>query len=276
MPAKINVGPQCIFEYPETMTSIDTVVGPAQHDPLFETLKRNYEIFGITNFARYDNTSILEDNLKNLEAYDKKKPVALAICCRHEKGVEFFGTSLGQRLGLLSQGYNLFVCEVDNSPDAFLMIEYIGKKYGQIELLQFSGHGNRLSICLGEYDEALSSWPAIIARKNLIPHKQAHISVLNEDEIALAAKYISEKAKVILDSCSTGKGEEEEDNLANFLARALPGRMIFSAPFNVSDTLFTLDERGLVGGVRFRRSISKTDPLPEPKELYGLYMAHIP
>jgi len=46
---------------------------------------------------------------------------------------------------------------------------------------------------------------------------------LTDDKILLeASKYLKKDATIILSSCSTGKGERKEENMANYLRKMFP------------------------------------------------------
>ena len=197
-------------------------------------LRENNEKFGITFAERYFFTSILQDNLKNLDpAYNASKPVAVLIHTIHDpSAVEgaFATINYQWQLEELRTKNKLFVFEVGTCSAALAAIAKIGSKFGPISTLIFGGHGTQKALNLG----ATTNHPE--DQMEYYEHEpDSYLSVLHESRLRDHATHLSLDAVIGLISCSTGKGKEGADNLANSVARALPGRTVY-APTEVTKT----------------------------------------
>jgi len=98
------------------------------------------------------------------------------------------------------------------------IVEYEEKVYTQIrsipniELLVLAGHGKQHLLYLGSNGS-----------------DETQTLDFGDIEIEIPLSYLNPKAKIFLWSCSTGRGGENEYNLANFLSMMAEGREVISS-----------------------------------------------
>lgn len=195
--------------------------------------------FNITNFNRYETSDLMKDNLKNSDiCYNQEKPIALVIQNKNDEENVFAHTNWINNLSKLKEQYKLFIYEAEKDSVAFSCIKKTAEKYGKISLLVLAGHGNEISLNLGKPEKEI--YP--LTKKEIIPYERFYLDITDKKEFKEQEKYIKKDAKIILASCSTGNGREYKNNLANMIAKTLPGRTIYSPEDEAKTPLFEFNE----------------------------------
>ena len=216
-----------------------------QEDPFYVS-GLNYDFFGIRIMARWLHArTILEENLKNLDRnYKPDQPTAVAIVSTDDSdsALDFIATDFN-----ILQNYKLLVFETNNEAEALVRIKQSARILERpIDLLYLAGHGTPISLKLGG-----TGHKPIMVREDLLGVEESYIDVTDEDQLRAYAEFLAPAAKIILLSCSTGKGQDAQDNLANMLARVFPGRQVYAPVMDDNLKQFILDPSGLVQNVEF-------------------------
>ncbi len=202
----------------------------------------NKNIFNISYFSRYNNSNILKNNIKNIDLnYNSDKPIALIIQNKNDSWHAFATQKHIQNIEKFNIGYKTFVYEAENDSLAFKYIKETAEKYGKISLLMIAGHGNQVSLNLGEtYQGDLKTIEEINLYENF------YIDISDTNKLKKYTKHLEEGAKIILSSCFTGEGGKETNNLANVIAKAFPGKIVYAPKeeFAVPYTSFIFDNKG--------------------------------
>ena len=237
-----------------------------------------HQTYGIIEFGRLQNNegSLIYELLQNRDQkHNADKPVALVTMPRDAGMIDTF--SLGkfyEMMKELSQGYKLLVFSIASEGGLLEAAKKAQQLTGKLpEVFVFGGHGEPDSINFG-----VDEWEYFKKKENRVRGK-GHINYgtsTAEQRLDLSdgailqqlAPYIAEDAKVILYSCSTGKGKEYAQNMANTVAYNLPGRIVY-APDNVTEGVrFELDEQKKVKDVKFLSGERPEDS--GPTETYGV------
>ncbi len=203
--------------------------------------KSNKE-FGITEFYRYAAGYMLEQNIANLDPKrDQGKPVAVIVHNKADWNMTFSHMFYIRQLERLGKYYRVICFETDTEEGLFSALEK-SAAYGKIDLVVLGGHGTQIALQLGKTDRG----DAVQKREDLGEDEAKYLDVTDEEQLRKMDRYLAPDAKAILVSCSTGKGGETADNLANAVSRAFNGKEVFASPtptFNEGFHL-TLDESG--------------------------------
>tara|TARA_Y100000310_G_scaffold138694_1_gene137712 strand:- start:450 stop:3002 length:2553 start_codon:yes stop_codon:yes gene_type:complete len=240
------------------LTGIDPAFQTDYLDSMYELIEKNHAIFGITHFHRYKGSELLRENIRNLEkGYDPNKPVALIIHNKNDWNDAFSSSEYIKELGRLTKGYNRFIYETDKDEKGIEIIRYIGENFKDISLLTPGGHGDRISMNLGESDKK----DFTLSRRAIEPYDSYHFDITDEEELRSVSQYLTEDASIILMSCSTGEGGESADNLANTFARAFEGRNVYSATEPIHLENFILGDGGYFQGIVFNNNYNDKNNL---------------
>lgn len=194
--------------------------------PSQRQLKKNCNL---TTYARYSGP-LLEEMVRNLDSfYQHEKPIALVIGAKNDPHAEFCFGNLQAHLAI-AERYKLFICEARHREEAFQFIERFALYHGEarhgipkkpIELLLLSGHGNRYALNLGKtpFDDRIKT-------QQLPKYQESYLSVLDRKRFRCLAPFVS--GTVLLDSCATGEGGAEVENLATCLFEALPIKALYA------------------------------------------------
>ena len=152
---------------------------------------------------------------------NEHKPLALIAYAKEFSGNVADNNRIGE---LMRKGYQVVVYEAATDRELYRAIEAIGRKQ-TIDLLVIGGHGNQTKLCLNS-----------IEGKEEETRKQSEEYFLDtEDRKEIEAlslqKYLNKNSILILESCATGKGGKDENNLANMLAAVFPWTTVL-APSN--------------------------------------------
>ena len=184
-----------------------------------------------THFGGYCEGKAIFEILNNVKNSGNNRPIALILKTKydHEDAVH---RAYGQidEMYTLTNKYNLLVYEIDSEKALFNKIKEVGQTKGLIDLFIISAHGLIDKMGLGD-------------PFNIDENK---IDFSDTTEIKDCDKYFSKNAKIILNSCLTGKNGKEGNNLANFFAKNLPGKTIYAPMDEIESILFKRDKRGFV------------------------------
>ena len=201
------------------------------------------EEFGITHFYRYKYTNFMQNNLDNLSfMYDSRKPVALVIHTKsdrnHTKNMRdhraFSHSKWRKNLRELSEGYKVFIYEVDNDSAAFSAIKKTSERYKDISVLILGGHGTSSTLRLKKSGMIFGK-KGVVTKETLKPYENCYLDITDGKEFKEHAKYLKEDAMIILASCSTGQYKESGENLTNIIAKSFLGRTVY-APVDIAQT----------------------------------------
>jgi hypothetical protein len=141
----------------------------------------------------------------------------------------------------LQEDYDIHVVIAETEREVYHALETIPV----IETLVLSGHGSSQSLQLGKYPEATDR------EEELNPHsydiekldENDYASIdpffldIRDGELSEYLSFLSFRSTIFLNSCTTGQGGKEQDNLANAIMDATPSATVISStrPFSASD-----------------------------------------
>lgn len=175
-----------------------------------------------------------------------KKPVMLMIMGKKDLCwyMEEYGYSQGlifrKNIENLSKEYHIIMYQVNYEDQAYKAIRDTGEKYTSFKIY-FKGHGTSFSINLGDYDadneEDLEEKSIAYLDKEL---EKRYIDLTDEKELTGLTN--SSIEKLILDSCSNGKGREKQKNMANMFKRIFPKADVYSSTIGTSGMACIFDK----------------------------------
>ncbi|MGM5485468.1 MAG: hypothetical protein ACQEP1_06380 [Nanobdellota archaeon] len=206
-----------------------------------ENLYPVIKCFEIINFDRYDHDVLkdLADKCNSegvvydtLEKKHDKNALALFSKADHQ------GTFSVHKVGLdnITSRYNTTVFEVGSEKSLY---ERIKDYNGKIDMLLLGAHGKQDLITLGFSDKA-----------DKADYKDIKIDELKyldftDDEIEELREKFSDDAQIVLHSCLTGMGEDEEANMVNFLAKKL-GVVVHGPTESMQGTKIRFEKGGVL------------------------------
>jgi hypothetical protein len=196
-----------------------------RHDEVRSGLER----LGIEDPMRLRSAELLDEVLQNrLDPGKTDKPMAVVVFCKSD--TDHNGAMRRHNIDELSRNYRVMYYEARTDRDLIEAVRDAGRSE-QASLVVIAGHGEKRTIDLGDAD-------ASGLEEFMLDHG---------DEAKLRAAKLEQlvrpDATVMLMSCSTGEGRGEAENIANLLARLLPGREVF-APVNPTSDQLKFDQEG--------------------------------
>lgn len=194
--------------------------------------QRLKEQCNLSAFERY-SCRLLKEVSKNLNpACQREKPVAVVLSAKHDPDEAFIAGTLQAYMAIANR-YKLFLGEAETREEAFHLLQKFGSLHGTtrggkprkpIELLLLSSHGNRVALNLGAtpYDNHITQSQLLRYQK----HRKSYLSVLDREQFRSLRPYV--QGTVILDSCETGEGGKDAENLATCLFEALQLKKVYA------------------------------------------------
>ncbi|MDR1452746.1 MAG: LysM peptidoglycan-binding domain-containing protein [Candidatus Margulisbacteria bacterium] len=195
------------------------------------------EIMYTERFSAGELDALEANNAKPIDAV---RPVALVLANRGDYNGAFEKSHSRETIQPLTKAFddNLRYREVSRDSEILPLVKAIGRQR-KIDLLVIAGHGESSSIRLaddGDADEYL-----------LDPTDESIVKGLRE--------YLAPDCKIILESCSTGAGGGNTENMANFIAKCLPGCTVFAPTIDSYVHKFIFDSQN-----KFENIIYNDDP----------------
>ena len=170
-----------------------------------KTFIKLYNDFGITYFSRYPIQTLVEMPF-TYNNINSNKPYAVLLGAKADHNGAF--NNMDNQIKPISTYYDVAVAEIDNRNDFNKIIKKIAK-FRKIDLLIISGHGRQKNITFSEKPNGLFS-------TDYIP------------KIYKIQNYFNTDLKVVLQSCSTGRTQNNRINVQNALCDALNAKIIFA------------------------------------------------
>ena len=130
------------------------------------------------------------------------------------------------------QGYRVTYVEVANDEEFLEAARTSGEK-NPIDLLIVAGHGTPTRLAFGEAE------PAYLELK----HEERFLDFSDASQLKALPEFMAPESKMVLKSCSAGRGGAGANNLARFLHDLMPYTTVFGATHPMNNTL-ELDSRG--------------------------------
>ncbi|HLC98333.1 MAG TPA: hypothetical protein VJC21_06170 [Candidatus Nanoarchaeia archaeon] len=220
------------FHY-ERVPRAEKLMAAFVREHLSPTLQQRLkEKCNLTAFERY-SCRLLKEVSRNLNPrYQSEKPVAVVLSGKHDPDEAFIAGTLQAYMAIANR-YKLFLGEAETREEAFHLLQKFGSHHGTtrsgkprkpIELLLLSGHGNRVALNLGAtpYDDRITKSQLLRYQK----HRKSYLSVLDGEQFRSLRPYV--QGTVILDSCETGEGGKDAENLATCLFEALQLKKVYA------------------------------------------------
>lgn len=202
-------------KYPEKCTFqeiTNTFIQEHTPKPIQREAKKRYNL---SSLGRY-SPRLLEELVRNSDPkYNFEKPVALVLMARDDwNGYYHLDTDIYEHI---AQQYKLFIYEVASSHAACNAIRMCGAYHGltpsgnaskPIELLLLCGHGNRYYLTLADFP------------------KEKTLNMRHEKQLRAVASSVT--GTIILNSCSTGQGGKNGENLATSIFSALQPQQLYA------------------------------------------------
>jgi hypothetical protein len=178
--------------------------------------------------ARLSEIQEIIDNRRDLKP--DGRPLAVVVYPKPETDYNGALRDRNLAIDLIRRGYRVVYFEAGKDTGLFNAIRVAGR-YEKIPLLVIGGHGTRLSTQFG-------------ADYKLGEARILDISDLRE--MGGLRRYLGKNSTIVLNSCSTGEGEERAANIANLLAIIFPNSTVF-APTKPSSSELIFDHDRVVG-----------------------------
>ncbi|MGD2035690.1 MAG: hypothetical protein PVF73_11570 [Bacteroidales bacterium] len=151
---------------------------------------------------------------------DTKKPNLLITYPVLDNEKAFFSPSAREFIKLLSQDYDIWFATCGDERELYFAL----KKTPRIDLLILSGHGSKDNIIL-----------------NVPTEGYVELSYIDTEdkELKRHLKRLDPEATIFLNACNTGKGMDNQANLANAIAKNAPGRHVVAAtkPYSMQEVV---------------------------------------
>ncbi len=163
-----------------------------------------------------ENILTLLDNHQNIEELGEDRPIAVVVASPHDYNSAF--TTYPTVDTLIEEGFDVLYYEVDHETGMEGIADIAAETGQPIHTLVLEGHGTRQTLALGPDEHRVGT------------DEESFIDVgdFDQGDFDFLDDAIDAEGNVMLISCSTGRGEADEDNLANRFAELLPGRRIYS------------------------------------------------
>ncbi len=165
----------------------------------------------------------------SLDRKPDNRPIALLFYTTKDRNDAFETVPVVDRF-VESGKFRVLYYEVSTEGEERRIRAEVTSRTGRkIHTLAYGGHGNSKSLALGDdhgFDPLRSNEKYFVDTVDF-----------DEGDFNELASQMDEHGQVLLDACSNGEGGDENDNLTNRFAEALPGRRIFSSkvPTNMLD-----------------------------------------
>ena len=169
---------------------------------------QNYIFNNKENFKTLYSLSLVKRSYSYFT--DTDKPNLLLTYPLLDNPKAFFSPSAREMIKTLSAHYDIWIATVANESELYKAI----RKTPNIDLLILSGHGSKDNIMLNIPKEGFE--------------ELSYIDV-GDKELKRYLKRLNKNATIFLNSCSTGMGGKETNNLANEIARLAPGHKVIAA-----------------------------------------------
>lgn len=180
--------------------------------PILRELKKRYHL---SSLGRY-SPPLLEELVQNSDPdHNREKPVAIVLIARDDwNGLFHLDTDIYEHI---SRAYKLFINEVASPYAACNTIRTCGAYHGltpsgnpskPIELLLLCGHGNRNYLTLADFP------------------KKKTLNIQHGKQLRAVASFVS--GTIILNSCSTGQGGKDGENLATSIFSAMQPQQLYA------------------------------------------------
>jgi hypothetical protein len=172
------------------------------------------------------------------------RPAAVIIAPKIDANSAFLANGNFDRL---TQAYRLFYFEAETDEDALLALRSVPGESSAAVIL--AGHGTQEFLSFGASDPARG--------KPDPGNERLFFDFTDADIVAELGQRVAPGGRVILHSCSTGKGEAAEDNLANLIAQGVPHATV-QAPTRPTNGRYTVDGQGVLTGPGFFGGVAET------------------
>ncbi len=154
---------------------------------------------------------------------DTNKPNAVIVYPTNDRNTAFETPESMRFFGMIREKYDIRLVIAEKEEEVYKAID----STPDIELLILGGHGSENSLSLGEEDPMLANGTK----------SEEYKLDLSDKEIAQYLKKLKPQAVIFLNSCSNAKGDENSDNLANFVIKNADGRKVIASkePFSASN-----------------------------------------
>lgn len=198
----------------------------------YERLRDLMEANGLTFEKRFHSLRNVLEILSNRESLDtlgQNRPIAVILATTIDEDHAFDWFPMVDTL-VDSGRFDVVYYEASSEGEVRRILEGIHRATARtIHTLVLAGHGTASSLNLGE---RRSDNAAGRSREDL----QLEIGDFEKGEFAFLSDLVALEGQVLLWSCSNGAGGERAVNLANTVARSLPGRPVISVevPTNIN------------------------------------------
>ena len=169
----------------------------------YKKMINDLNALNITYHEMFDTASALEiiKNRKNLDKADGR-PIALLIYPNPKTDWNTAFAKNSQIVELIRRGYKVVYFEVKKDTEFYEAVKAAGKKQ-KISLMVIAGHGEKGRTNFGAYYG-----------------EEFALDLSDEQEMKdlKLGEYMEEDSVIIMESCSTGAGREEDKNIANLVA----------------------------------------------------------
>jgi uncharacterized protein DUF4116 len=230
------------------------LAGNPQLRQRYESVTQELRQLGIEDGMRLRSADLLDKVLRNrLEPRGADaRPIATVVFCKED--TDHNGAMLRHNLDELSRHYRVMYYEARTDRELVDALKDAGRD-GAASLVVLGGHGTWNGINLGSVEGRIDGEKALDLEDERLLWNAGLDSAIRPD------------AKVVLLSCSTGKGRDSENNMANMLAGVLPGREVY-APIEPTMDQLKFDESGRFVDPSYTRGPEETYRvrLPATKE----------
>lgn len=180
--------------------------------------------------------SILKQMKNVYESVERQgKSTAILIIGKNDWNGAFEG---GRPYEDLLKGYNVFIYEVSSENDFIKTVKTFGTEQEnagkKIDLMIIGGHG----------------YPGGI-NFSVVKGEQSELDISDSEDLKGLDKFLAPNGKIVLRSCSTGKGGAEANNIASTISKAFGGISVLAPSIPTNIEAFRYDENDKVIGVDY-------------------------
>lgn len=183
----------------------------------YQTIIEDLKKMDIDFPRRFRKIRVIREIIENRKHPDRTdgRPLAMLFYPKKDKVGVF---EINQMAELVERGYRVLYFEVGEEQQLYRALQEAAKTQ-KVDLFVLAGHGVKDSTALGAEDPALKK----------IEKEQLYIDLSDEAEMKRdLSDCLAKKSVIILYSCSTGEGREDNLNVANLMKKVFPQATVFA------------------------------------------------
>lgn len=217
----------------------------------YEKLHRDLKELNI-DFPERLGSQIINQIIYSRKNLDKKEllPLAVIIYPKEDWNGAFETNQIEE---LIRRGYRVAYFEAKNENDVYQALKSATTNVGKAaDLFVLGGHGTQTHTSMGASDPGKSG----------IENEEFYIDTSDREEMVELVDSLGKNSTIILESCSTGSGKSEANNVANLLKSIFPQSEVFAPTISTSVKEYVFDSGNKVIKPIYDTSAENTYSIP--------------